>query len=162
MLHALRVMRTPCARAHTISFGGAKLHKILQRNDFFCGFFLFLRKIEHQSENTKCHFFAHFIDILTFFNSLWKNEIWSEGKWKVKSEKWKINPSEGESRSFTPVFVVGLAVLLVCFREYITEIGDIQAVGYSCSLARYLRAQAVALRNSYDFWRCEKSLLSLF
>ena len=40
----------------------------------------------------------------------------------------KVGLSRGNSRSFTPIFVVGLAVLLVGFRAHITEVGDIQRV----------------------------------
>ena len=68
----------------------------------------------------------------------------------------------GNSRSFTPIFVVVLAVLLVGFRAYLTEIGDIQGVNYSCFFWRYLRARVQALLNMRKFLKVRKSLLSLF
>ena len=59
----------------------------------------------------------------------------------------KVGLLEGNSRSFTPIFVVVLAVLLVAFRWHVIEIGDIQEVSYSCIFRRYLRARATLVQN---------------
>ncbi len=63
----------------------------------------------------------------------------------------KAGLSGGNSRSFTPDFGGVLAVSVADFWAYITEIGDIQGVSFSCVFMRYLRARTVALRNTREF-----------
>ena len=63
----------------------------------------------------------------------------------------KVGLSGGNSRSFTPVFVVVLAVFVGDFWREMRQTLDNQHFEYSCYFGRYLRARAATVRNMRYF-----------
>ena len=68
----------------------------------------------------------------------------------------KVALSGGNSRSLTLDFVVGLAVLLVDFRNEKYQRLEFQSIGISCVFLRYFGHKVSSLPNSRDFLKGRK------